>query len=568
VSLASGAIFAGYTVVRLLGSGGMGEVYLVEHPRLPRRDALKILPAEVSADGEFRERFLREADLASTLFHPHIVGVHDRGEFDGQLWISMDYVDGTDASHLLRDRYPAGMPADEVLQIVTAVASALDYAHWRGLLHRDVKPANILIADLGEEERRILLGDFGIARQIAEISGLTATNLTVGTVAYSAPEQLMGLDLDGRADQYALAATAHHLLTGCQLFPQSNPVVVISQHLNSPPPTLATHRLDLAALDPVLAKALAKDPADRFERCTEFAKALSGATTNNLMANESTQASATMPAPAAAAAALRSGALDQPVRRASWARARVIGPMIAAVLVVIAAAAFVTAHVVGTKNATAPGVNTPATSSTAAPTSAPTAALGPTSSPSVTAPPVSTPGGGNPNPTIFSYIQQNGIVETPVHRGDPGAPIVNLPMPAGWVDAGKDTPDWAYSAIVYTGQAASQYTPSIVVVESKLTGSVDPQRIIDLAAGELHNLNGFQPTNAGNRSTLDGYEAYQLGGTWVQDGQTKLVAQKTVVIPEQGAVYVFQLNTDGLENQMDMVNTATTVVDDQTTITT
>src|SRR5271166_3108137 len=103
-------VFAGYTVIRLLGSGGMGEVYLAEHPRLPRRDALKILPAEASADSEFRERFLREADLAATLFHPNIVGVHDRGEFNGQLWIAMDYVDGTDASHLVRDRYPAGMP--------------------------------------------------------------------------------------------------------------------------------------------------------------------------------------------------------------------------------------------------------------------------------------------------------------------------------------------------------------------------------------------------------------------------------------------------------------------------
>jgi serine/threonine-protein kinase len=106
--LAEGGIFAGYTVIRLLGSGGMGEVYLAQHPRLPRRDALKILPADVSADREFRERFNREADLAASLFHPHIVGVHDRGEFDGQLWIAMDYVEGTDAAQLVRDRYMPG----------------------------------------------------------------------------------------------------------------------------------------------------------------------------------------------------------------------------------------------------------------------------------------------------------------------------------------------------------------------------------------------------------------------------------------------------------------------------
>jgi serine/threonine-protein kinase len=139
--LTSGQTFAGYTIIRLLGSGGMGEVYLAQHPRLPRRDALKLLPREWSADEEFRARFAREADLASTLWHPHIVGVHDRGEEDGQLWISMDFVDGLDAARLLADRYPAGTPIDEVARIVTAVASALDYAHKQGLLHRDVKPA-------------------------------------------------------------------------------------------------------------------------------------------------------------------------------------------------------------------------------------------------------------------------------------------------------------------------------------------------------------------------------------------------------------------------------------------
>src|SRR6516165_1531922 len=121
--LGPGEVFAGYTIVRLLGSGGMGEVYLAQHPRLPRRDALKVLPEIMTADDEFRARFNREADLASTLFHPHIVGVHDRGEFDGRLWISMDFVDGRDAAQLLAEKYPAGMPVDEASRIVTAVAS-------------------------------------------------------------------------------------------------------------------------------------------------------------------------------------------------------------------------------------------------------------------------------------------------------------------------------------------------------------------------------------------------------------------------------------------------------------
>ena len=116
--LNDGEIFAGFTIVRLLGSGGMGEVYLAQHPRLPRRNALKVLPADVSADPEYRARFIREADLVAALFHPHIVGVHDRGEYDHQLWISMDYIDGMDAAQFVRDRYPAGMPIDEVLAIV------------------------------------------------------------------------------------------------------------------------------------------------------------------------------------------------------------------------------------------------------------------------------------------------------------------------------------------------------------------------------------------------------------------------------------------------------------------
>src|SRR5271169_3479548 len=273
--LASGQTFAGYTIIRLLGSGGMGEVYLAQHPRLPRRDALKLLPQDWSADTDYRARFNREADLASTLWHPHIVGVHDRGEEDGQLWISMDFVDGLDAARLLADRYPAGMPVEEVARIVTAVASALDYAHKQGLLHRDVKPANIMMTHLDDEgEQRILLTDFGIARDINDISGLTTTNMTVGTVAYCAPEQLLGEDIDGRADQYSLAATAYHLLTGSQLFPNSNPAVVISRHLNVPPPALADSRPELAKLDPVLATALAKQPEDRFARCSEFARAL------------------------------------------------------------------------------------------------------------------------------------------------------------------------------------------------------------------------------------------------------------------------------------------------------
>jgi hypothetical protein len=172
-----------------------------------------------------------------------------------------------------------------------------------------------------------------------------------------------------------------------------------------------------------------------------------------------------------------------------------------------------------------------------------------------------------PNPTISTYIQQNGIVETPVKRGDPGSPQINLPFPDGWQNAGTDTPDWAYGAIVYTGPEAAEYTPSIVAIVSKLTGNVDPQKIIDLAPGELNNLPGYKAMNDGAVSTLGDYPAYQLGGTWVQDGQTKIVAQKTVVIPGSDGVYVLQLNADGLQKQGDIVSAVDEVIDAQTTIT-
>lgn len=289
--LSAGETFAGYRVVRKLGSGGMGEVYLVEHPRLPRRDALKVLPAALSADQEYRERFIREADLAARLWHPHIVGVHDRGEFDGLLWIAMDYVHGSDAGQLTRSQYTAGMPVAQVMTILSAIADALDYAHGQGLLHRDVKPANILIATSPTDQHRIALSDFGIAREIIDSAGLTATNLTVGTVAYAAPEQLMGATLDGNADQYALAATAYHLLTGAPLYGNSNPAAVIGQHLTAPPPRLSTRRPELAALDSVLAKALSKAPADRFATCAEFATALVAAS-----GSDATQATVLRPA--------------------------------------------------------------------------------------------------------------------------------------------------------------------------------------------------------------------------------------------------------------------------------
>ena len=263
MALASGATFAGYIVARKLGSGATGAVYLVQDPRSSRWQALKVLSPAMSMDGEFRERFLAETPVAANLHHPNIVEVGDRGEFDGQLYVAMEYVEGVNAARIMADRFPAVSPAAEVLAIVTAIAGALDYGHHRGLLHRDVKPANILLAGRGEGEERILLSDFGIA----------GGDAAFGTVGYAAPEQLTGDYIDGRADQYALAATAFHLLTGAPPVEYSNPVDAVYYVLNTAPPRLSDQRPELARLDGVFSRALAKKRADRFKTCRDFAEA-------------------------------------------------------------------------------------------------------------------------------------------------------------------------------------------------------------------------------------------------------------------------------------------------------
>ena len=333
-----GSIFAGYEIVATLGVGGMGEVYLGQHPRLPRRDALKVLRPTVSDNEEYRLRFNREADIVAGLSHPHIVSVHDRGEVDGSLWISMDYVDGTDAGKLLTEHYPDGMPPEDVARIVRAVADALDYAHQRHLLHRDVKPANILLTEPEIGQPRVFLADFGIARLIDDSSQLTGTSVAVGTVAYAAPEQLMGGPIDGRADQYALAATAYQLLTGKQLFQHHNQAVVISQHITADPPDIASTRPELEPLSPVFARALAKSPDDRFVNCLQFARALElqlGIADRELDAEGATQL---------ALPAGRSAAKKRPARR----RALLVAGTAVVVLVAAVAATLVVLHNRGT----------------------------------------------------------------------------------------------------------------------------------------------------------------------------------------------------------------------------
>ncbi|WP_405485500.1 serine/threonine protein kinase [Nocardia sp. NBC_00511] len=276
--LSNGDVFAEYVIERQLGRGGMGSVYLAKHPRLPRMTALKLLNREMVFDKEIRARFEREADLVAQLDHHNIVTVYDRGLADGQLWISMQFVDGVDAAGV----NPQTLPPERAVQIVAETADALDYAHRNGVLHRDVKPANILLArSTGGKGERVYLTDFGIARLRDDSGHLTQTGTFTATLAYASPEQLTGSALDGSSDQYSLACTLFWLLTGTGPFSATNPAAVIQGHLQNPPPLLSTARPGLPpSLDQVMAKAMAKRPEDRFATCSDFAAAAKRALAN------------------------------------------------------------------------------------------------------------------------------------------------------------------------------------------------------------------------------------------------------------------------------------------------
>ncbi len=269
VEFGAGTVFAGYRIDRRLGRGGMGTVYLAAHPRLPRQVALKLLNRELYSDPEVRGRFEREADVSAHLDHPGIVSVLDRGVEDGLMWISMQYVDGSDASVF------RGAPLDpaRAIGIVAQTAEALDYAHERGVLHRDVKPANILLAAARSGDR-VLLTDFGIARLRGDARQLTRTGAFLATLAYASPEQLSGAPVDHRSDQYSLGCTLFTLLTGESPFPADNPGAVVAAHLSKPVPPVSGAVPGLPReLDAVIARALAKDADERFDSCIEFAEA-------------------------------------------------------------------------------------------------------------------------------------------------------------------------------------------------------------------------------------------------------------------------------------------------------
>lgn len=271
--LSPGQVFAGWRIERELARGGMGVLYLAHHPRLPRTDVIKVLSPLLSSDQRFRERFLREVTRMSTLSHPHLMPIHDSGEApDGTLYLVMPYIAGGDLRALLKAGGP--LPPARAAKLVSQLGAALDAAHRVGVVHRDVKPENVLLASVEPDDSdHALLTDFGISREDMATNTLTATGELLLTPAYASPEQVLGGTVDARADQYALACILYELLTGEPPFRNDVQVVMLMAHVQEPIPKIAA-RLGLPpAIDEVIARGMAKSANERYPNCRALAQA-------------------------------------------------------------------------------------------------------------------------------------------------------------------------------------------------------------------------------------------------------------------------------------------------------
>jgi predicted Ser/Thr protein kinase len=263
---------AGYRIEAVAGRGGMGVVYRARQPALDRVVALKLIAPELSGDEAFRTRFSRESRIAASLDHPNVIPVYEAGEDGDRLFIAMRFVDGTDLGRMLAE--DGALDPALAAELVAQAASALDAAHARGLVHRDVKPANLLVAGDLPARPHVYLTDFGLARRDGSTGGLTTTGQWMGTPDYAAPEQIDGYDLDARSDVYALGCVLFAALTGGPPFGERPRMAKAAAHLQDAPPTLRSRRPSVPlALEPVVARALAKRPEDRYQTAGELGAA-------------------------------------------------------------------------------------------------------------------------------------------------------------------------------------------------------------------------------------------------------------------------------------------------------
>ena len=348
-SLGPGSVFAGYRIVSVLDRGGMGVVYKAVDVSLERTVALKIIAPEHTQDPTAVARFKAEARLAASLEHPNIVPVHRGGEEDGVLYLAMRFVPGTNLRHII-DRGPMSFP--RIARIVTDVADALDAAHALGLVHRDVKPANILVSGPAEHEH-VYLSDFGLTKRLGSVGALTRTGSWVGTPDYVAPEQIQGHTVDARADIYSLGCVLYEMLTGHVAYPKDTDVAKLWAHVADPPPMPSTERPELvAAFDETIARATAKDPAERYPTAGDLATAVRRAVAEQEAkrqheAAQPTELAAYEPQPVPAAAAPHESG-PAPSASGGWLR-RHRTPAIAA-LAVLCGAAVVAAILLSTSS--------------------------------------------------------------------------------------------------------------------------------------------------------------------------------------------------------------------------
>jgi len=267
-SLAPGTTVGGYRIEALIGRGGMGAVYRAVEEGLGRKVALKVIAPELAQDERFRERFLRESRIAASLDHPHIVPIYQAGEDDGLLYLAMRYVEGSDLAKLVAEN--GALDPKRTVDLLSQIAEALDAAHEKGLVHRDVKPSNVLIAVAGGREH-CYLGDFGLTKRTGSLSGVSAVGEVVGTLEYVAPEQITGDPLDERADVYSLACVLYECLTGQAPFPRATDVALLWAHVHEEPTPPSQARPGLPKeLDTVLARGLAKEPGRRYRSAGEL----------------------------------------------------------------------------------------------------------------------------------------------------------------------------------------------------------------------------------------------------------------------------------------------------------
>jgi len=269
--LQSGEIVGGYRIESLLGRGGMAAVYLAEDTRLKRKVALKVLSPELAEDETFRRRFVDESERLASVDHPNIIPVYEAGQDGDHLFIAMRLVETTDLKQLVDRGGP--LAPERAVALVTQVAGALDAAHAKGMVHRDVKPANVLVA-MGSGGDHAYLSDFGLTKRTEETSGLTKTGYFMGTIDYIAPEQISGKGVDGRTDQYALACVLFQCLTGHPPYPRDDDAAVLFSHLSEPVPKVTETRHELpTAIDDVIAKGMAKEKDERYPDCLGLARA-------------------------------------------------------------------------------------------------------------------------------------------------------------------------------------------------------------------------------------------------------------------------------------------------------